>query len=285
MRFLALEANIRKLKQRFMAEGEEELLTTSRHVFAFLIPLLWIIPLTALFIVAWGAGLTMGLDFFVITALLYAWFLFALGVALNAFIEWRYNFLVVTTEKIVIVDHTFIFSQVIRPVPLENIATTDTGSQYLGLGHCGYVNLHLSEVEHGTNRELRLDRLPKPDVIAGIIENARTLKSQRSPADKGTEGQARKVEDVQQKTEEQIPSTAATGALPLPPQPPPALPNANGGAQNGQPPYDPAEIQQSSPSTTASPSTLGAELTPSHDAFDQNTPGIGQAGQQEQAMG
>lgn len=217
MKLLALEANARKIKKRFMVEGEEELLSSTRHVFAFLLPLLWISPLTVLFIVAWGAGLAFGLDFLLITIILYAWLLFALVMAMNGFIEWRYNFLVVTTEKLVIVDHRFIFSQIIRPVPLENVATLDSGSQYLGIGNCGYVNLHLSEVKQGTNTELRLDRLPKPDVIAGIIENARTLKSQRLPSDKGTQEQTQKVESIQEKSIRHIPTAAG---IPAPPEPP-----------------------------------------------------------------
>ncbi len=220
MRFLALEANIRKLKKRFMVEGEEELLSSTRHVFAFLIPMMWIVPSTAVVFMAWATAAGAGFDIFAATAILFAWGVFALGMALHGFIEWRYNFIVVTTEKIVIVDHRFVFSQSIRPVPLENIATTDVGSQYLGLGHCGFVNLHLSEVEKGTNKEFRLDRLPKPDVIAGVIENARSLKSQRAPADKGTAGQSEKVEEIQEKSTNDI-STDATGAPPPPPPPPP----------------------------------------------------------------
>lgn len=220
MRFLALEANIRKLKQRFIVEGEEELLATTRHAFAFILPLLWIVPAAGLAIALWVQGMRMGFDFVVITGVLYAALAFLLAMAIHAFIEWRYNFVVVTTEKVVVVDHRFVFSQVIRPIPLDTIATTDTGSQYLGLGNCGYVNLHLSEVLQGTNKEIRLDRLPKPDVIAGIIENARVLKSQRSPGDRGAEEQRGKVEGIQEKTVKHIPTTAG-----VPPPPDAPLPH------------------------------------------------------------
>lgn len=255
MRFLALESNIRKLKRRFMVEGEEELLASTRHVFAFLLPMLWIVPLTVLAVAAWAVGIGMGLDFFIVTLVLYAWLFFAAVMALRAFIEWRYNFIVVTTEKIVIVDHRFVFSQSIRPVPLENVATTDAGSQYLGIGHCGYVNLHLSEVDHGTNKEFRIDMLPKPDVIAGVIENARTLKSQRSPADKGTGNQAEKVEVIQEKAVQQIPPTAG-----VPPPPEPAPPD-----QDRQDAAHVAEPLPASPTFAGPPSAAGTHL---HDSLD-----------------
>jgi hypothetical protein len=219
MRFLALEANIRKLKQRFIAEGEEELLSTTRHSFAFFIPLMWIVPAGVLALVAWGAGVAAGLDIIVLSGVLYLALAGLVLAALHAFIEWRYNVVVVTTDKIVVVDHRFFFSQSIRPIPLENIATTHAGSQYLGLGNCGYVTLHLTEMAKGQSAEIRLDRLPKPDVIAGIIENARSLKGQRSPSDKGTSSQSDKVQGVQAEGTRELKQTTA-GAPPPPPPPP-----------------------------------------------------------------
>lgn len=227
MKLFALEANIRALKRRFIAEGEEELLSTTRHSFAFFLPLFWIVPAAGAALVAWGAGVAAGLDLVVLTGVLYAVLAGLFFAAVHAFIEWRYNVVVVTTEKIVVVDHRFLFSQSIRPIPLENIATTHAGSQYLGIGNCGYVTLHLTEMAQGQTAKIRLDRLPKPDVIVGIIENARTLKSQRSPADKGTAAQAGKVEDVQREGLKEIePTTAGTP----PPPPPPAADDAEDAA-------------------------------------------------------
>lgn len=261
MRFLALEADLRKLKRQFIAEGEEELLATTRHAFTFILPMLWIVPLTAISIFAAATGLGMGMDFLFVSVSLYSWFAVALVLAMRAFIEWRYNFIVVTTEKIVVVDHRFVFSQMIRPIPLENVATTHTGSQYLGIGNCGYVTLHLSEVESGTNTQVRLDRLPKPDVIAGVIENARVLKNQRSPSDKGTASQADKVEDVQQKGVQEIP--AATAGTPSPPQQPP--PQA-AQEQEGEQPYAPAPVIVS-PALAAETGDVQVAAAPA-DAFD-----------------
>ncbi len=209
MRFLALEANTRKLKRQFIADGEEELLSTTRHVFAFLVPMLWIIPVGVLALGTWTIGVAEGwLDPVLFTALLYLVFLILFVFALRAFINWRYNIVVITTEKIVVIMHDFVFKQTVTPYNLDGVGSASAGTRYLGLGNCGYVDLYLSAVQSGTSVTVRLELLPKPSVVAGAIESARVLRSQRSPADKGLESQERKVEEVQAKAEVQLPGTA-----------------------------------------------------------------------------
>ena len=209
MRLLALEANLRKLKKQFIAEGEEELLSTTKHAFAFLVPMLWIVPAAVFSVGAWAMGILAGYDMLVLTPLLYAW-LAVLGVlAAKAYIDWRYNVVVVTTEKIVVIKHNFVYSETVKPYNLEGVGSASAGTRYFGIGNCGYVELGLSSVKQGTNVKERLECLPKPSVVAGAIENARVLKSQRSPADKGPEAQEQKVEDVQEKTEAELPDAAA----------------------------------------------------------------------------
>lgn len=236
MRFLALDTDLRGLKRQFIVEGEEELLSSCRHWFAFAGPLLWIVPLSLLFIGLWITATGMGMDLLTTTPFLYAWLIFALGMAIHGFIEWRYNALVVTTDKLVLIDHRFVFKQLIRPVPLEHIVTTQAGTQFLGIGNCGYVSLHLTEFSGGENRKLRLDRMPKPDVLAAAIENARVLKSQRMPVDKGTQEQTEKLIDVQQK-EAHVPSGAAGAPPPPTPEPPAEHPDDAQAAQETNAPY------------------------------------------------
>lgn len=199
MRFLALETDIRKLKRQFLAEGEEELLTTSHHIYNFLLPMLWIAPVTIAIVFMWIELMTRGADPFFVTTILYVWLLIALGLALDAFIKWRYRFLIITTEKIVLVEHKFIFSHQITPVPIENITSAHTASQFLGIGNCGRLTLNLVVMKGGTNEEIHIRTVPKPDVIAGVIENARVLKGQRVAVDQGPTDQTEKVQDVKEK--------------------------------------------------------------------------------------
>ncbi len=205
MRILALETSRRKLKNQFIAEGEKELLSTTHHIFVFLIPLLWIVPVTIALLFGWATAIALGMiDLLIITLALYLWFLSALVLTINAFIAWRYNFLIITTEKIVIVEHAFIFKQTIHPIHMENIASIQTESRFLGIGHCGNLLVNLNEMQAATNGEVHVRSIPKPEVIAGAIENARVLTKQRVGIDAGPEAQEQKMQQAQQKAVQEI---------------------------------------------------------------------------------
>jgi len=205
MRFLALETDYEKLKKQFIGEGEEELLSSIHHVFSFLIPMMWIFPLTVVLMVAAAVGVAQGVvNALVAALLLFAWLFVAFFLMLNAFIRWCYNFLIITTEKIVIVHQHFLFSQKIHPIHIEAITSIQSASQFLGIGHCGILHITLAESIGATNAQIDIPYLPKPDVIVGIIEHANTLKKQRAPADKGPEEQEQKVQNVQEAGSEEI---------------------------------------------------------------------------------
>ncbi len=205
MRLLALETNVEKLKKQFIADGEEELFSTAKHIFSFLIPMLGVVPTTLAVIVAGIVIIDLTIiDAFVIVLLVYAWLFIALYLTVNAFIVWRFNYLFVTTEKIVIVHHHFFFNQKIHPIHLDNIASINTASQFLGIGHCGVLHINLKERKEGSSGVIIIPYLPTPDIIAGVIENAIVLKKQRVPVDQGPEDQQQKIQDVKDKTVEEI---------------------------------------------------------------------------------
>src|SRR3989338_8345695 len=107
MKLLALQTNPAILKKNFLVEGEQDLLTTSRHGVIFVIGMFWSVLGTIaavfasfgilfLFPDAAGAVLTS-------TILLILTTLFFLVQLFRAYVDWRYNFLVITTEKVVII--------------------------------------------------------------------------------------------------------------------------------------------------------------------------------------
>ena len=205
MHILALETNLGKLKKQFLAEGEEELLSTTRHIFAFLIPIFWSSLLTIFLLSAGIAAIATGIVAAPLASLfLLAWLLFFLYQIAATVIHWRYHFLVVTTEKVVVIKHRSFFYQDIFPLHLENIISTRSESQFFGIGNCGTVQLTLEQKkELGSSQEVIVDYLPRPSVVAGVIENAIVLKKQRVPVDQGPQDQAQKIEDVREKTEEE----------------------------------------------------------------------------------
>ena len=146
MRIFALETDTEKLKQRFISEGEEEVLMTYYHGLSFFFASLREMILTILLVAigiavgAWGApiGWTVGVLFVL-------WFVFVFFNLLKAYIDWAYDFILVTTDKIIFVDQTSIFRQEIKPLNLENVGGVSTKTQYWDIFPFGIVSVHLKE--------------------------------------------------------------------------------------------------------------------------------------------
>lgn len=146
MRLFALETTIAKLKKQLIAEGGEELLSARHHIFTFLIPIIGIVILTVGFLVVEAVAIMASIvppSF--VDPLLYLWLVIALYFTARSLIAWRFNFLIVTTEKIVIVKHISFFHQEIHPIHIENIRSIRAESQFPGIGHCGILHLYLEE--------------------------------------------------------------------------------------------------------------------------------------------
>jgi hypothetical protein len=180
MQILALETDVEVLKKKFLVEGEQAALVTHKHWIVFFVHTWWQTMLTALLFVglvfALSAGLP-GMSFIVIGfgvwLLLYAHYL------LSGYVQWKYNFIIVTTQKIVIVDHYSLFRQHINPLPFPRISNTRVESQLAGIVGCGilYLNMTIPE-RQGQYTELAISYLPKPADIAAVIENGITLEKQ-----------------------------------------------------------------------------------------------------------
>lgn len=146
MRIFALETDTEKLKKRFLSEGETEVLMTYYHGLSFFFASLREIGTTVLLIaigiglVWWGApaGWTVGI-------LLLLWFFFVFFNLLKAYIDWAYDFILVTTDKIIFVDQTSIIRQEIKPLNLENVGGVSVKTQYWNIFPFGIVSVHLKE--------------------------------------------------------------------------------------------------------------------------------------------
>jgi hypothetical protein len=88
----------------------------------------------------WGApvGWTIGVLFVF-------WFSFVFFNLLRAYIDWAFDFILVTTDKIIFVDQTSFFRQEITPLNMENVGGVSTKTQFWGIFPFGIVSLHLKE--------------------------------------------------------------------------------------------------------------------------------------------
>jgi len=146
MRIFALETDVRKIKKEFLSPGEQEILMTYYHglscFFASIRQIIITMLLVTIGIAAafWGApvGWTIGILFVF-------WFFFVFFSLLKAYIDWAYDFILVTTDKIIFVDQTSFFRHEITPLNLENVGGVSTGTQFWNIFPFGTVSLHLKE--------------------------------------------------------------------------------------------------------------------------------------------
>lgn len=146
MRIFALETDVEKIKHEFLSPGETEILTTYYHglscFFASIRQIITTILLVAIGIAAayWGAPVG-----WIIGILFVFWFLFVFFSLLRAYIDWAFDFILVTTDKIIFVDQTSIFRRQIKPLNLESVAGVTTETQFWNIFPFGSVSIHLKE--------------------------------------------------------------------------------------------------------------------------------------------
>lgn len=178
MQIFALETDLERVKQRFLAHGEEEIFTVMPHLFSFLINIVWELLLTAFLLTitlySYNAGIVSGpvaATFFGI-----AWFSFVFFSLIAAYIDWKYDFLFLTTDKLIIVDQMSLFRKSITPINLENLGDVVAQTQWLNLFNFGIIHFALRE---GNGPEIILKYIPHADQLVARISQQLTLYQRR----------------------------------------------------------------------------------------------------------
>ncbi len=173
MRIFALETDTEKLKQQCLSEGEKVVLMTYYHALSFLFAsireIFTTIAVLTIGTTAWYFGAPM---FWVFLGLTLVWFFFVFFNLMKAWIDWRYDFILVTTDKLVLVDQTSIFHQKINPIHLENIGSIASETQYANIFGFGKIVVNLKEGEGG--QSLTLTYVPNADQVAAKISQTVT---------------------------------------------------------------------------------------------------------------
>ena len=174
MRIFALETDTDVLKQEFLMQGEQEVLITFYHWFSFLIAIARDIVATVILIgVGVGAVLfgsaplswTIG----IIGAI---WFVFVFFHLLRGYIDWAYDCILVTTDKIIFVDQGSIFRREIRPINVESVGGVSTKTQFWNVFPFGIVSIYLKEGVGGGTVEKKY--IPHAEKVASIVSDVVT---------------------------------------------------------------------------------------------------------------
>lgn len=170
MQIFALETNVDRLKQKLFSSEEREVFTVRRHGILFVLRSLWYGTLTLLLIaLSLYVIISNLIDPLTISiAIFVLWFVIIFFPWVRAFIDWRYDFIFLTTEKLVIVDQTFIIRRIITSLSLDSIAQVNSHSQWLNL--FGFGKLEIAQRE-GQSENFHLPYLPNVERISTLISD------------------------------------------------------------------------------------------------------------------
>lgn len=182
MRIFALETNVDRIRRRYTVPDEEVLLLTRYHPVVFWLRVVYatllIGLLSTVLMTAQGfAPLPPVLTYIVVWPIV----VLLLRYMLQGFIRYRYNFILVTTEKVICINHTMIWKQEVNPTHIDNIISTKQKTQFMGILRCGVVTLNLRERADYSTKVIKLRYVPKHNKVAGAIENAIALYKQGKP--------------------------------------------------------------------------------------------------------
>ncbi|MBI4129121.1 hypothetical protein HY464_00340 [Candidatus Peregrinibacteria bacterium] len=182
MHLLALDTDIEGVKRRFLSTNEQEVLTVFRHGFSFFLQTILQVVLT-IGLIATGVALNMW-DIFpwdipswwIMGFLALLWIFLAFPTILKAFLDWKFDFIFVTTDKVVIANQSSLFHHRITPMSLENFASVTAASQCWNLFAFGSLNFQLKE---GTGKDMTMKYIPNADEVAAKISDTITQYERR----------------------------------------------------------------------------------------------------------
>lgn len=180
MKIFALETDDKKLIKSFLSSDEDVVLTVKFSSFLFVVRTIKAAFLTVILIAIASAIEYYGapaLWTWVATGVV--WFFWIVLRWITAYIDWRHDILIVTTEEVVIVDQSSLFRRSIRQMNLENIASVSDETQFGGMLPIGVLRFELKE---GTGKTLTLGYIPHADKVASIISDSMVVYQRRRAA-------------------------------------------------------------------------------------------------------
>lgn len=178
MQIFALETDIERIKQGFLAHGEQEIFTVTPSVALFLIRIIWDVIVTIVLIALSVYAYRINMLDALLASVFFActWFLFVFFSLVRAYIDWKYDLLFLTTDKLIIFDQMSLFRKSTTPISLENLGDVVAETQWLNLFNFGIIRFALKE---GSGPEIVLKFMPDADTLVAKIAEQITLYQRR----------------------------------------------------------------------------------------------------------
>lgn len=170
MRILALETNTAKLLKRLLSDGEQLIFCERKHWLVLFVILLRALVITAILGGLLSLAIWSGIPWLLgaqVAGL--AWFFLVFLVFFRDFIDWRYDYFILTSEELMIVDQSSIFRLKIRQVNLDNVAGVSAETQLWNIFPFGQVSCQLKE---GLGEPVHARYLPYAERLAAKISDA-----------------------------------------------------------------------------------------------------------------
>ncbi len=170
MRIFALDTDFQRVRNKFLQTGDTHLLTIRYHSLKFWLAIIREVLLSVFFI-------ALAITVQEYTPLPWEWIYGSLAIillllaipVLRQYIDWRFDFIEVTSDKVIVVDQSSIFKMIIKQINMENFASVDTETQFLNLFPFGKVHFNLKE---GVGKSLTLNYIPRAAETADLIADA-----------------------------------------------------------------------------------------------------------------
>lgn len=177
MKLFALETDMDRLTRSLLSADEDIIIRVHIHGFVFFMKVLQSlfigIPFIIIGYLTWLSGVALS---WVIPVVLLVWFLTIIWPLVTSFIDWHFDVVMVTTEKLVVINQSSIFHAEIRQMNLDNIATVNASTQMWNIFPFGILCFDLKE---GTGTRFCLRYIPHAARISTIISDAVTLFQRR----------------------------------------------------------------------------------------------------------
>ena len=192
MRVFALETNVDTLKRHFLSAEEREIITIRFHWMRFVGTFLWTFLLTAI-VIASIIGLILAelSPEIVSTVGVLLWLFLIFPRIVRAYIDWKYDFVMLTTDKVVIVDQSSIFRRRVTPINLENFSSVSAETQWGNMFSFGILHLDLLE---GAGVEYHLPFVKHAHIMAGKIAETLTQFQRRKDLRRFAQGNVKTEE-------------------------------------------------------------------------------------------
>jgi hypothetical protein len=176
MRIFALETDSLKLERRLLSEDEIVLRRVRFSVFLFLFRLIRAVFFTAILVAVGFLFSLVGFPASWVSLILFVvWFFVVFIPLVNAFIDWKFDFILVTTEEVVVVDQTSIIRLKIQQIGLDSIIRVTAVTQFLHIFPFGRLHFDLQEGAGNVD----LPYIPHAETVAASVSNAIVLNRRR----------------------------------------------------------------------------------------------------------